>query len=87
MTRIDPRSHTLEISPGKALQYERLLIATGAKSVPLDVPGADLQGAVKLDDLEDVRKILSLIRHNKTAVVVGGGVLAERWPRGWRHRK
>jgi NAD(P)H-nitrite reductase large subunit len=75
VTRIDPRSHTLEISPGKALQYERLLIATGAKSVPLDVPGADLQGVVKLDDLEDVRKILSLIRHNKTAVVVGGGVL------------
>ncbi len=75
VTRIDPPSHSLEISPGKALHYDRLLIATGAKSVPLDVPGADLQGVVKLDDLDDTRKILSLIRHTKSAVVVGGGVL------------
>ena len=39
-------------------------------------PVADLHGVVKLDDLEDTRNILSLIRHTKTAVVVGGGVLA-----------
>ena len=31
---------------------------------------------VKLDDLEDTRKILSRVRHAKTAVVIGGGVLA-----------
>jgi NAD(P)H-nitrite reductase large subunit len=75
VTRIDPRSHTLEINTGKSLRYDRLLLATGAKSVSLDVPGNDLQGVVKLDDLEDTRNILSLIRHSKTAVVVGGGVL------------
>jgi 3-phenylpropionate/trans-cinnamate dioxygenase ferredoxin reductase component len=75
VTRIDPRSHTLEINPHKGLRYDRLLLATGAKSVSLDVPGNDLQGVIKLDDLEDVRTILSLIRHSKTAVVVGGGVL------------
>lgn len=75
VTRLDPQSHGLEINAGMTLLYDRLLLATGAKSVPLDVPGADLQGVVKLDDLEDTRKILSLIRHTKTAVVVGGGVL------------
>jgi 3-phenylpropionate/trans-cinnamate dioxygenase ferredoxin reductase component len=75
VTRIDPRSHTLEINPRKGLRYDRLLLATGAKSVSLDVPGNDLQGVIKLDDLEDVRTSLSLIRHSKTAVVVGGGVL------------
>jgi NAD(P)H-nitrite reductase large subunit len=31
---------------------------------------------VKLDDLEDTRLILSRIRHTKTAVVIGGGVVA-----------
>jgi len=30
---------------------------------------------VTLDDLADTRRILSLLRHVKTAVVVGGGVL------------
>jgi NAD(P)H-nitrite reductase large subunit len=39
------------------------------------VPGATLQGLVKLDDLEDTRKILSMVRSTKTAVVVGGGVV------------
>jgi NAD(P)H-nitrite reductase large subunit len=43
--------------------------------VPLDIPGGDLHGVVKLDNLEDTRKILSMIRRTKTAVVIGGGVL------------
>ena len=46
------------------------------RSVPWMFPGGDLHGVVKLDDLEDTRNILSLVRHTKTAVVVGGGVLA-----------
>jgi NAD(P)H-nitrite reductase large subunit len=34
-----------------------------------------LQGVIKLDNLEDTRHILSVARHTKTAVVVGGGVV------------
>ncbi len=75
VTRLDPQTHSIEINPSGRLLYDRLLLATGARSVPLDLPGGDLQGVVKLDDLEDTRKILSLLRRTKTAVVVGGGVL------------
>jgi NADPH-dependent 2,4-dienoyl-CoA reductase/sulfur reductase-like enzyme len=74
--RLDPASHTIETNTSGELVYDRLLLATGATGVPLDVPGADLQGLVKLDDLEDTRKILSMVRSTKTAVVVGGGVVA-----------
>ncbi len=75
VNRLDPKSHSIEVNTAGTLDYDRLLLATGASSVPLDVPGADLRGLVKLDDLEDTRKILSLVRRTKTAVVVGGGVV------------
>jgi NAD(P)H-nitrite reductase large subunit len=74
-TRLDPKSHSIEIDTPGTLVYDRLLLATGASSVPLDVPGADLRGLVKLDDLDDTRKILSRVRRTKTAVVIGGGVV------------
>ncbi len=75
VTRIDPPSHTININTSGKVSYDRLLLATGASGVPLDVPGATLQGLVKLDDLVDTRKILSMVRNTKTAVVVGGGVV------------
>ena len=75
VTRIDPSSHTIHINTSGQMTYDRLLLATGASGVPLAVPGATLQGLVKLDDLEDTRKILSMVPSTKTAVVVGGGVV------------
>jgi NAD(P)H-nitrite reductase len=73
---LDPIAHTIKTETSGLLTYERLLLATGASAVPLDIPGANLQGVVKLDNLEDTQHILSLVRHAKTAVVVGGGVVA-----------
>jgi NAD(P)H-nitrite reductase large subunit len=75
-TRLDPRNHLLEIGSTGTIKYDRLLIATGSTAVPLTVPGSDLKGMVKLDDFEDTRHILSLARHAKSAVVVGGGIIA-----------
>ncbi len=86
VTRIDPAAHQLEVSNAEKLDYDRLLLATGASGVPLDVPGANLQGLVKLDDMEDTHKILSMIQSTKTAVVVGGGVVAVELVEGLIHR-
>ena len=72
VTRLDLGSHSIEIDPSGLLLYDRLLLATGARSVPLNIPGGDLHAVVKLDDIEDTRKILSKVRNTKTAVVVGG---------------
>jgi NAD(P)H-nitrite reductase large subunit len=75
-TRLDPGRHQLEIGENGHLKYDRLLLATGSNAVPLTLPGAELQGVVKLDDLEDTRRILALSRRARTAVVVGGGIIA-----------
>ncbi len=74
--RINPADHTLHLSGGRTLTYDRLLLATGATSSPPDVPGADLEGVVKLDNLEDAKKIVRLARRATSAIVVGGGITA-----------
>ena len=76
VTKISLANHRIDLQDGRSLEYDRLLLATGAYAVPLVVPGAKLPGVVKLDHMEDARKILRLARHGKTAVVVGGGITA-----------
>jgi NAD(P)H-nitrite reductase large subunit len=48
----------------------------GAQAIPLEVPGADLEGVLKLDHMRDAKLILKQARRGKTAVVVGGGITA-----------
>ncbi len=83
-TRILPGEHRLELGSAGTLTYDRLLLASGATAMRLDLPGADLQGVVHLDDLEDTRRILHMARRGRTAVVVGGGILALELVEGLR---
>jgi NADPH-dependent 2,4-dienoyl-CoA reductase/sulfur reductase-like enzyme len=84
VTRLLPEQHRLELGNHSALSYDRLLFATGATAQRLSVPGADLQGVVVLDNLEDTRTILHLARRARRAVVVGGGILALELVEGLR---
>lgn len=76
VTKIMRAEKKLELDDKTLLAYDKLLIATGASALPLTVPGANLDGVVKLDHLEDARHILKLAKRGKTAVVVGGGITA-----------
>lgn len=73
---IYPHEHQLENQAGKRLTYDRLLIATGARAATVDLPGMNLEGVVKLDNLDDARRILKSARKARSAVVVGGGITA-----------
>ncbi len=73
---IDPSRHLVALESGRELAYDRLLIATGSTALPARVPGAELDGVVKLDDLDDARDIIRRSAHAKQAVVVGGGITA-----------
>jgi NAD(P)H-nitrite reductase large subunit len=74
--QIDRDRHALNLEGGKTISYDRLLIAVGAQASPLEVVGADLDGVLKLDHMEDAKLILKHARRGKTAVVVGGGITA-----------
>lgn len=75
-TRILREEHQVEVDGKNRVAYDRLLIAVGAQAARLTVPGAELEGVVKLDHLMDARHILQLARRTKRAVVVGGGITA-----------
>jgi nitrite reductase (NADH) large subunit len=76
VTRISRAEHVLELQNQSRLPYDRLLIAVGAQAMPLEVPGANLEGVLKLDHMSDAKLILKQARRGKTAVVVGGGITA-----------
>ena len=76
VTRIDRDSHMLELSSQKTVPYDRLLLAVGARAARLKTPGAELEGVLKLDHMEDAKRILKFARRGKTAVVIGGGITA-----------
>ncbi|MCA1961371.1 MAG: FAD-dependent oxidoreductase [Desulfomonile sp.] len=57
--------------------YDKLLIATGARALTLDVPGGDLPGVMTLKSLEDGRRIKDYLatREVKEALIVGMGYI------------
>jgi NAD(P)H-nitrite reductase large subunit len=76
VTKILRANHTLELEDRSHIPYDRLLIAVGAQALPLEVPGTELDGVLKLDHMSDAKLILKHARRGKTAVVVGGGITA-----------
>jgi NADPH-dependent 2,4-dienoyl-CoA reductase/sulfur reductase-like enzyme len=76
VTKILGAEHIVELKNESRISYDRLLIAVGARAMPLEVPGADLEGVLKLDHMSDAKLILKQARRGKTAVVVGGGITA-----------
>ena len=75
-TRIDTQAHRVELQNDNPLAYDRLLVATGAAAVPVQLPGRQAEGVVKLDSLDDANHILRLAQKQREAVVVGGGITA-----------
>ncbi len=76
VTRLDLAASVIEFVDRSHLPFDRLLIASGSVSSPLQVPGANLQGVVKLDSLQDALEIKKLARKAREGVVVGGGITA-----------
>lgn len=74
--RIARQEHQVELDGGNRIAYDRLLLAVGAQAARLAVPGANLQGTFKLDNMADARAILNAARRARRAVVVGGGITA-----------
>jgi NADPH-dependent 2,4-dienoyl-CoA reductase/sulfur reductase-like enzyme len=89
---IDPAGKTVtgRTSAGKPFQlpYDKLLIATGARSVIPDLPGVESPGVMALKNLEDGRKIKTFIRDRsvKKAVILGMGYIAFEMCEAFRAR-
>jgi NADPH-dependent 2,4-dienoyl-CoA reductase/sulfur reductase-like enzyme len=85
--RILPETRELELSNQARLPFDKLLLGTGASTLRINLPGANLQGVVKLDHMEDARRIVALSKKTWTAVVVGGGITALELAEGLAARR
>ena len=66
---LDAAGHTLTLGDGDTLEYDRLIVATGARARPL--PGAD--GALMLRDLDDAQRLGAALRPGAHLAIVGAG--------------
>lgn len=70
------RTHQmLELDDGHRLDYDRLVLATGARARWLDLPGAELSGVHTLRTIDDAETIRARLRPGASLVVVGGGFI------------
>ena len=70
---IDRGARRLELADGRALAYDALVLATGARARALPLRGAEL--ALTLRTFEDAVRIREHIRAARRVVVVGGGFI------------
>jgi len=61
----------------RVLDYDKLVLATGARAIRPPFPGADLPGVLTVSNLHDAEKIKRLMTQGKigSAVVIGGGAI------------
>ena len=73
--RIDRPSQTVHLADGAALPYSKLVLATGGRVRKMTCPGADLNGAHYLRNIDDVRGFRELLHPGTKLVIVGGGYI------------
>jgi len=76
VTAIAPERHEITLGDGKAISYDRLLLAAGARSFVPPITNADkLQGVFTMRNIDDVLAIRAYAAGKEQAVVIGGGLL------------
>lgn len=76
VSAIDTKRKRLVLQGGGEFQFEKLILATGARPRRLEIPGADLESVYYLRSLEDSKTIRKRAEAVKCAVVIGGSFIA-----------
>ncbi|MFZ0206358.1 MAG: FAD-dependent oxidoreductase, partial [Roseiarcus sp.] len=72
-TRIDARMRTVHLADGRALRYDKLVLATGARPRRLTLPGAEL--GLLLRTYEDSLALRERFHPGARIAIVGGGFI------------
>jgi NAD(P)H-nitrite reductase large subunit len=74
VTAIDSKSNSVSVD-GRSVNYDKLLIATGASPMTPPIPGTDLDGVHNCWDLADAREIIKYCEPGKRITLIGAGFI------------
>ena len=86
VTQIDPASRRVTLADGRAIEFDRLLLTTGAEPRRIPVDGATLDGVHYLRTLADCDVLRELLTAGGHAVVVGAGWIGSEFAASARQR-
>ncbi|MCB0429714.1 MAG: NAD(P)/FAD-dependent oxidoreductase [Flavobacteriales bacterium] len=75
VNRVNVHEHELWLDNGQVVAYDLLILATGSRSVKLNVPGAELEGVQGLYFKQDLERMEARTQDTSHAVVIGGGLI------------
>jgi apoptosis-inducing factor 3 len=73
--RIRPDAHKVYLRDGRTLDYEALLLATGAEPRSLSIKGSDLPHVFRLRTLADSKAIIAKAQQARNCVVIGSNFI------------
>jgi len=74
-TKIDPDDQLVFLADGKAVHYDKLLVATGSTPKRLGVEGENLEGVFTLKTMDDGDKLVKHSSYANEVVIIGGGLI------------
>jgi nitrite reductase (NADH) large subunit len=75
VTAVDRDACTVTLAGGAVLDYDELVLATGAAPFVPPVPGTDLRNVFVYRTIEDLEAIAAAARTARSGAVIGGGLL------------
>lgn len=75
VTKIDRKNQQVLLKDRGNLPYEKLVLATGARSRLLKIPGANAKGILSLRSLNEADALRKAMEKNHRCVIIGGGFI------------
>lgn len=75
VVRIDRAEQVVHTAGGDRIDYDTLVIATGASARSLPIPGSDLRGVISLRTLGEARELRDGVVRGASVAIVGGGYI------------
>ncbi|AWB68313.1 NAD(P)/FAD-dependent oxidoreductase [Saccharobesus litoralis] len=75
VTHIDRQHKTITTAKGRTIEYDHLVIATGARSAKIPAKKLDLDNIFPFRTIADTQKMINQAKQAQKAIVVGGGFL------------
>jgi nitrite reductase (NADH) large subunit len=75
VVKLDAKAKAVTTAAGRAISYDKLVLATGSRPLVPPVAGLELPGVCAFRNIADLELMREASRHGGRAIVVGGGLL------------